>query len=70
MGSHPHKSIFYPSNYYDGSNVIRIIWSGNQVEDYTTHNYLEYDQDADYAIIISRRRSVSGINHTLLRVDV
>ena len=24
MSSHPHKPIFYPSNYYDGSNVIRL----------------------------------------------
>ena len=32
---HPHKPIFYPSNYYDGSNVIRLTWSGNQVEYHT-----------------------------------
>ena len=31
--SNPHKSIFYPSTYYDGSNVIILKWSGNQVED-------------------------------------
>ena len=37
--SHPHKTIFYPSNYYDGSNFIRLIWSGNQVEYYTTQNF-------------------------------
>ena len=37
----PHKPIFYPFNYYDGSNVIRLTWSGNQCEDYTTHNFLE-----------------------------
>ena len=30
---HPHKPIFYPCNYYDGSHVIRLIWIGNQVED-------------------------------------
>ena len=36
MASHPHKPIFYPSNYYDGSNFIRLTWSGNQVEDHTT----------------------------------
>ena len=24
MDSHPHKPIFYPSNYYDRSNVIRL----------------------------------------------
>ena len=28
---HQHKPIFYPSHYYDGSNVIRLTWSGNQV---------------------------------------
>ena len=26
MASHPHKPIFYLSNYYDGSNVIRLIY--------------------------------------------
>ena len=31
LDSHPHKPIFYPSNYYDGSNANRITWSGNQV---------------------------------------
>ena len=36
LDSHPHKPIFYPSNSYDGSNVIRLTWSGNQVEDHTT----------------------------------
>ena len=30
LASHPHKPIFYPSNYHDGSNVIRLAWSGNQ----------------------------------------
>ena len=30
---HPHKTILYPSNSYDGSNVIRLTWNGNQVED-------------------------------------
>ena len=39
LASHPHKPIFYPSNYYDGSNVIRLIWSRNQVEEYTTQNF-------------------------------
>ena len=33
MSSYPHKHIFYPSNYYYGSNIIRLTWSGNQVED-------------------------------------
>ena len=42
---HPHKPIFYPYNYYDGSNVISITWSGNKVEDHTTHNCLECHQD-------------------------
>ena len=40
LASHPHKPIFYPSNSYDGSNVIRLTWSGNQVEDHTTQNCL------------------------------
>ena len=31
----PYKPIFYPSKYYDGPNVIILIWSGNQVEDQT-----------------------------------
>ena len=30
MDSHPHKPIFYSSNYYYGSNFIRFTWSGNQ----------------------------------------
>ena len=34
LASHPHKPIFHPSDYYYGSNVIRLIWSGNQVEEY------------------------------------
>ena len=70
MASHPHKPIFYPSNYYDGSNVISLTWSRNQVEDHTTHNCFEFHQDADHAIIINRRRSVSGIINTLLGVAV
>ena len=40
LASHPHKYIFNYSNYYDGSNFIRLTWSGNQVEDYTTKNCL------------------------------
>ena len=40
MASHPHKPIFYPSDYYDGSNFISPTWSGNQVEDHTTQNCL------------------------------
>ena len=38
LASHQHKPIFYPSNSYDGSNVIRLTWNGNQVEDHTTQN--------------------------------
>ena len=40
LASHLHKPIFYPSNSYDGSNVIRLTWSGNQVEYHTTQNCL------------------------------
>ena len=65
---HTHKPIFYPSNSYYGPNVIRLTCSGNQVEEYTTHNCLECYQYADHAIIINRRRSVSGILHTLIGV--
>ena len=70
LDSHPHKPIFYPYNYYDGSNVIRITWSGNKVEYYKTGNFSECQQYADHARIINRRRSVSGIIHTLLGVAV
>ena len=38
MASRPYKPIFYPSTYYDVSNVIRLTWSGNQIEDHTTQN--------------------------------
>ena len=31
---------YYPYKYYDGLNVIRITWSGNQVEDYKTHFFI------------------------------
>ena len=62
----PHKPIFYPSNYYDGSNFIRLTWSGYQVEYHKTKNCLECHQDADNAIIVNRRWSVLGIIHTLL----
>ena len=41
LDSHLHKPIFYPSNFYDESNVIRLAWSGNKVEDFTTQNCLE-----------------------------
>ena len=70
MASHPHKPIFYPSNYYYVSNVIRLICSRNQVEDYTTHNCLECHKYEDHAIIPNRRQSVSGVIQTLLGVSV
>ena len=68
--SHPHKPIFYRSYSYDGSNVIRLTWSGNQVEYYTTQSCLEYHQFGDHDRIINRRRSVSSMIHTLLGTDV
>ena len=68
--SHPHKPILYTFNYYDGSYFIRLTWSGNQIEDHTTQNCLECHQDADHVRTINRRRSVSGILHTLLGVAV
>ena len=37
---HPHKPIFYPSGYYYGSNFIRLTWSRNKVEEYTTQSFL------------------------------
>ena len=70
LDSHPHKPIFYPSNYYGGSNFIRLTCSGDQVEDYITHNFLEYHQDAYHARTFNRRRSVSGIICTLIGVYV
>ena len=30
IANHPHKTHLYPSNYYSGSNLIRITWSRNQ----------------------------------------
>ena len=70
LASHPHKPIFYPSNYDYGSNVIKLTWSGDQVDYHTTKNCLEYHQDADHARIFNRRRSVSCIIHTLLGASV
>ena len=67
---HPHKTVFYPSTYHDGSNVIRLTWIGAKFEDNTTHNFLECHQDADHARILNIRRSVLGIIHTLLGVAV
>ena len=70
LDNHPHKPIFYPSNSYDGSNVIRLTCIGDQVEDYTTQNCLESHQDGDHARIINIRWSVSGILRILLDVAV
>ena len=70
LASNPYTPIFYPSNYRDGSNVIRLTWSGNQFEDYTTHNCLEFHNYAYHAIIINRRRLAPGIIHNFLGVDV
>ena len=70
LSSQPHIPIFYPSNYYDESNVIRLTCSGNQFEDNTTQNYLEFHQDADHAIILNIRWSVLVITHTLLGIAV
>ena len=52
LDSHPHKPIFHPSNYDYGSHVIRLTWSGNQVEDHKAQNCLECHQDADCARIM------------------
>ena len=49
---------------------MRLTLSGNQVENYTTHNCLECHQYADHAIILNIRGSVSGIVHTIISVDV
>ena len=42
----------------------------NQVEYYTTHDFLKFYQDSNNIIIIKRRRLVSGTIHTLLEVEV
>ena len=70
LARHPHKPIFYCSYYYYGSNFIRLTWSVNQFEDYTTQNFLEFRQDVDHAIVINIRRPSSVILHHLLGVDV
>ena len=70
LDSHHHKPIFYPYNYYYGSNVIRLTWSGHQVEDHTTQNCLELHQYAYHDRIITRRQSVSDIIHTILGASV
>ena len=36
LASQPHKTVFNTSNSHYGSNFIRLAWSGNKVEDYTT----------------------------------
>ena len=68
--SHPNKPNFYPSNSCNGSNIIKFTWIGNQVEDYTTQNFLECHQDADHAISINIIQSVLGILHTLIGVSI
>ena len=70
LDSRPHKPIFYPYNYHDGSNSIRLTWSGNQVDEHKTQNCLKFHEDADHARIINIRRSFSGILHNLLGVAV
>ena len=70
LDSHPHKPILYICNYYDGSNVLIIIWSGNQVEDCTTRNCLECFQDLYHARILNIRRSFSVFIHAQIRVAV
>ena len=70
LASRPHKPIFYPSSYYYGSKVIRLIWSGNLVEDYTIQNCPELCQEAYHARILNIRKSVSGIIHNLLGISV
>ena len=69
LASHPHLKL-YTYNYYDGSNFIRITWSGTQFEYYTIYNDLECHQGVDRYIIISMRRSILGIIHTLLGVTI
>ena len=70
MASHSHKPTLYPSNYYYGSNFIRLTGSGNKVEDYTTQNCLELHQYADHDIILNKIQSVLGIIHTMICVYV
>ena len=66
LASHPRKIIFHSYNSYDGSNIIILTWRGNKVEEYTTKNSLECHKCVDWSILINRRRSVSGIIHTLI----
>ena len=70
LASHPHKHIFYLSNFYDGSNVIRLTRGGNKVEDHTSYSFLECHQDEYHTRILNRRWSVMGMIHTLFGVSV
>ena len=72
LASHWHKPIFYPYNCCDGSNVIRLIWSGNQVQDYTTQICLECHQDSDHSRILTKdgRIQVLFILFLVLMSDV
>ena len=58
LTSNLRKQIFNPSKYYNVSNVIRLALSGNQVEDYMSHNCLECHQYEDHYIILNRIWSV------------
>ena len=53
---HQHKPIFYPSDSYNGLNVIILTCSGNTVEYYTTHDCLECQQYADHDRSLNRIR--------------
>ena len=44
LSNHPHKPIFYPYSSYGGYYLTRLTWSGDKLEDYTTHNCLGYNQ--------------------------
>ena len=68
MDRNPLKPILSSSNSYDGTNVIKLTWSGNQVEYYITPNCLECHQDVNYTRINTRRWYVSGIIHTIIGV--
>ena len=58
LASNPHKPTFYPYNSYDGSNFIRLTWSGNKFEYYTTNHCLECHQDKDHTRILNIIRLV------------
>ena len=68
--NHPHKTIFYTYNPCEGYNIIKLKWIGDQVEDCTTQNCLEFRQFTYHARILNRRRTLSGIIHTLLGISV